>query len=143
MQPPQRDIVFRKTISIWGKSSTLPITYDLTASIYGSLDFLPDSVIIKEISYISGNEQNSNINNQLSCDFINPGNSTQPIGNGSINHPNTLYDVSFIGDASGTTATFELKGLVTEGVIGVNQLNKSTWFCTMEFVKYGNIVELT
>ncbi len=133
-----REIHLRKTINVWAKSAVLKVLFDLTLDIHNALDFQPDAFYVRTVTYISGNEQNSNEVPVLTCTFTNPNNTEEILGcmsaNGSISHPNTLFDYNQAVPI--TAVEFQLRALITQGVIDLTSLNKSTWFCAMEFIQY-------
>jgi len=140
MISPQREIITRKTIQVWAPAQTGAVTFDLTDTIYGGLDFVPDAFYVKEVSYISVNENNSNAINSITVNFASPNNIEIPVGTlsagGSINHPNTLYTCNFLNGELGQNAQFRLVELSTIGQIDNTGLNKSSWFISLEFIRY-------
>jgi len=142
MEPPQRDIVYKKTITAWDSAGAGLIVFDFSVAPY-NLEFTPDSFIVKTITYISKSEQNANSGIPvITCDFSNDATSQDVIGGfsnaGSISHPNTIfpYKANKGGDL-GQNCGFSIGLLTSQGVISPPSTTQSVWMVVLEFIKYG------
>jgi hypothetical protein len=141
-QPVNKQILYKKTLTFWAKASATVETFDITNPLYGGpLDFTPDAFIVRNVSYISNNEQNKDQVPCITSDF------GQPIPNGpcfigifsaqgSINNKGTYHE--FVApDPNPNLFSFEVVLLDGKDNILVNtQISKSSWFTQIEFIKY-------
>ena len=141
MNPPQRDIVYRKSISAWSEASPNIVLFDFSLTPY-NLDFTPDAFYVKTVAYISKSEQNANSGvPALTCAFASNTNSVHVLGvmsaAGSISHPNTLHEYLVNkGGELGQTCAFTSFLLTSSGTVAPGQLSASTWMVVLEFIQY-------
>jgi len=138
--PSNKQILYKKTFTFWAKASANLETFDVSNPVYGGpLDFTPDAFIVKNISYISNNEGNKDQLPCVTCDFGVPNLTFLGIfsAQGSINNKGTYHEYSVGNPNFPNDLTFNVVLLDGKDTILINdQINKSSWFCQIEFIKY-------
>lgn len=140
-EPSNKQILLKKTLTFWAQSGPDPVVFDVSQSVYGGpLDFEPDAFFVRNVSYISNNEQNINSLPCITCNFGVPGEITY-IGvfsaQGSINNKGTYHEFNYPNPLLPNELEFLVVLLNGKDTIDVNNsIDRSSWFCQLEFVKY-------